>query len=97
MRVFMRGRNLDGHDDEAVLARVGLRVEQVEEMYRLLAIANYEDRFVIPTAHRELAEDAYELRGSCGFTFGNGCSDGRTNPSLFSGRNVGRKTASEVM
>jgi len=97
MRVFMRGRNLDGHDDEAVLARVGLRIEQMEEMYRLLAIANYEERFVIPTAHRELAEDAYELRGSCGFTFGNGCSDGRTNPSLFSGRNVGRKTASEVM
>ena len=41
-----------------------------------MAIANYEDRFVIPTAHRELGEDAYDLRGSCGFTFGNGCSGG---------------------
>ena len=28
-------------------------------MYRYLAIANYEDRFVIPTSHRELAEDAF--------------------------------------
>ncbi len=33
-----------------------------------MAIANYEDRFVIPTAHREVGEDAYDLRGSCGFS-----------------------------
>ena len=46
-----------------------------------MAIANYEDRFVIPTAHRELGEDAYDLRGSCGFSFGNGCSDGRPRPA----------------
>ena len=38
--------------------------------------ANYEDRFVIPTSHREISEDAYDVRGSCGFTFGNGCSGG---------------------
>ena len=48
----------------------------VEEMYRIMAIANYEERFVIPTTHRETAEDAYELRGGCGFTFGNGCAAG---------------------
>ena len=42
-----------------------------------MAIANYEDRFVIPTAHREFAENTFDLRGGCGFTFGNGCSDGR--------------------
>jgi nitrate reductase beta subunit len=23
-----------------------------------------------------VVEDAYDMRGSCGFTFGNGCSDG---------------------
>jgi nitrate reductase beta subunit len=34
----------------------------------IMAIANYEDRFVIPTTHREYAEDAYELRGGCGFS-----------------------------
>ncbi len=28
-------------------------------MYRYLAIANYEDRFVIPTSHREMAGDAF--------------------------------------
>jgi nitrate reductase beta subunit len=49
-------------------------------MYHLLAIANYEDRFVIPTTHREVVEDAYDLRGGCGFTDGNGCSSGNTGP-----------------
>jgi nitrate reductase beta subunit len=64
---------------------VGLSVAQVEDMYRIMAIANYEDRFVIPTTHREYAENAYDLRGSCGFSFGNGCSDGVSEPSLFGG------------
>ena len=48
----------------------------VEEMYHVMAIANYEDRFVIPTSHREETEDAYDIRGGCGFSFGNGCSGG---------------------
>ena len=86
MRAFMRGRHVDKTDDRAILEQVGLTVAQVDEMYRYMAIANYEDRFVIPTTHREHAEDAYDLRGSCGFTFGNGCSDGRSEPSLFGGR-----------
>ena len=41
---------------------------------------------MIPTTHREYAEDAFELRGSCGFSFGNGCSDGTSAPSLFGGK-----------
>jgi nitrate reductase / nitrite oxidoreductase, beta subunit len=53
-------------------------------MYRYLAIADYEDRFVIPTAHREISENAYEMKGGCGFSFGSGCSGGgRTETSLF--------------
>ena len=59
-------------------------------MYRYMAIANYEDRFVIPTTHREYAENAYDLRGGCGFSFGNGCSDGQSEASLFGGKK--RKT-----
>ena len=52
-------------------------------MYRVMAIANYEDRFVIPTTHREYAENTFDLRGQCGFSFGNGCSDGVSELSLF--------------
>jgi len=86
MRAYFRGVHVDKRADEGVLRQVGLSKAQVEEMYRTMAIANYEDRFVIPTTHREHAEDAYDLRGSCGFTFGNGCSDGKSGASLFGGK-----------
>ena len=70
----------------AVLQKLGLVPQQIDEMYQLMAIANYEDRFVIPTTHRELVEDAYDLRGGCGFTDGNGCSGGHSGQSLFGGK-----------
>jgi len=65
---------------------VGMSAAEVETMYQVMAIANYEDRFVIPTTHREYAEDAFDLRGGCGFSFGNGCSDGASEASLFGGK-----------
>ena len=84
MRAFMRARTVEREDKPAVLAQVGLSVAQIEEMYRYLAIANYEDRFVIPTAHREYAENAFDLKGGCGFSFGDGCSTGSAaSPNLF--------------
>lgn len=83
MRAYMRAKTVDGVIDQSIAKKVGLTAAQIDEMYRVMAIANYEDRFVIPTAHRELGEDAYDLKGSCGFSFGNGCSDGRTDQSLF--------------
>jgi len=86
MRAYMRARHVEKREEADVLKQVELTAAQVEEMYRYMAIANYEDRFVIPTTHREHAEDAYDLRGSCGFSFGNGCSDGVSEPSLFGGK-----------
>jgi nitrate reductase beta subunit len=83
MRAYMRAKTIDGVIDEKVAARVGLTPQQIEDMYHIMAIANYEDRFVIPTSHREIGEDAYELRGSCGFSFGNGCSGGSSGSNLF--------------
>jgi nitrate reductase beta subunit len=83
MRAYMRAKTIDGMIDETIARRVGLTGQAIEDMYHVMAIANYEDRFVIPTTHREWTEDAYDLRGSCGFSFGNGCSDGETTPSLF--------------
>jgi nitrate reductase beta subunit len=81
MRAYMRAKSIDGITDNAVAAKVGMTGQMIEEMYHVMAIANYEDRFVIPTAHREVSEDAYDVRGSCGFTFGNGCGgdDGAAN------------------
>jgi nitrate reductase / nitrite oxidoreductase, beta subunit len=86
MRAYMRSLHVEKRENAAVLRQVGLSVAQVEDMYRYMAIANYEDRFVIPTSHREHAEDAYDLRGACGFSFGNGCSGGESGASLFGGR-----------
>ena len=91
MRVYMRSVTVEGSPNERVLERAGLSSGQIEEMYRLMAIANYEDRFVIPSSHREEVEDAYDLRGSCGFSFGNGCSGGSGGGNLFGG--AGRRKA----
>ncbi len=85
MRAYMRAKTVDGVTDEAIARKVGMSAAQIEEMYRVMAIANYEDRFVIPTAHREMSEEAYGMRGSCGFSFGNGCSGGDSDVNLFGG------------
>ena len=84
MRAYMRGKTVEGFADEALAARVGLTGATIEDMYQIMAIANYEDRFVIPTSHREINDDAQSLRGSCGFSFGNGCSGGDSDANLFS-------------
>ncbi len=85
MRAYMRAKTVEGVVDEAVAQRVGLEPRMIEEMYRIMALADYEDRFVIPTTHREQVEEAYDLRGGCGFTDGNGCSSGVSGGSLFGG------------
>jgi nitrate reductase beta subunit len=86
MRAYMRDKHVERRQNLDVLKQADLTEAQVEAMYRYMAIANYEDRFVIPTTHREYAENAYDLRGGCGFSFGNGCSDGQTGTSLFGGK-----------
>ena len=86
MRAYMRSKTVDGAPAESLAERVGLTGQMIEEMYQIMAIANFEDRFVIPTTHREITEDAYDVRGSCGFSFGNGCSGGSTDSDLFGGK-----------
>jgi nitrate reductase beta subunit len=83
MRAYQRSVHVDQQENLAALQQVGLTKAEVEDMYRVMAIANYEDRFVIPTTHREYAENAFNVRGGCGFSFGNGCSEGVTETSLF--------------
>lgn len=92
MRAYKRAQHVEGEEDLAVLEDVDLSVEQVEEMYRYLAIANYEDRFVIPTAHREQAlKYAQAEANGCGFSFGNGCSDGNSETNIFGAKKTNRK------
>ena len=48
LREFMRKKTVDSVEHPDVPEALGLSAEQYEDMYRLLAIADYEDRFVIP-------------------------------------------------
>jgi nitrate reductase beta subunit len=107
MRAFKRAQTVHQHVDTAVLEQVGLDAETVEDMYQIMAIANYEDRFVVPSSHKEMAEDSFNEKGSCGFSFGNGCSDGVSEASLFGKKKQGsdifiempksRKTRTETL
>ena len=53
MRSYMRDINLGREPREEIAEAVGMTGEQVYEMYKLLAIAKYDDRYVIPTSSPE--------------------------------------------
>ena len=91
MRAYKRSQVVDNEENLAVLEEAGLTRTQVEEMYRYLAIANYEDRFVIPTSHKEYAGDALAMRGGCGFTFGGSVDDSQTGSNLFGKKRLTRR------
>jgi len=57
MRSYMRDINLGQAPRPEIPAAVGMDQESIYEMYRLLAIAKYEDRYVIPAAHSEQAKE----------------------------------------
>ncbi len=50
------------------------------EMYRLLAIAKYEERYVIPTAHAEQAHSLEELATDCSLDYDGGPGMGGSGP-----------------
>ena len=68
----MRERTISGEGDPELAAAVGMAPRELEEMFRLLAIARYEDRFVVPPAHRELAGRLATEQGACGLDFPGG-------------------------
>lgn len=72
MRIHMRNQQTGKTSESELLERVGMDAQEVEDMYRLLAIAKYNDRFVIPPAHREEVEDLFSEQGSCGLNFAGG-------------------------
>jgi nitrate reductase beta subunit len=84
MRSYQRSVHVEGQADTRALDAAGISEAQAKEMYRYLAIANYEDRFVIPTGHEETRlEDFHGFQGQNGFTFGNDSSPGISSNSLF--------------
>ena len=72
MRAYLRGITLGQDPDDSIPESVGMDGETLYEMYRLMAIAKYEDRYVIPQAHREQAHDLEEMGCSLDFDDGPG-------------------------
>jgi nitrate reductase beta subunit len=75
MRAYMRDVNLGRPTRPEIPADVGMSEEQMYDMYRLLAVAKYDDRYVIPTAYAvpdNLKEQVEETGCSLDFEGGPG-------------------------
>jgi nitrate reductase beta subunit len=70
MRAHMRNITLNQPQDDSIAASVGMTDLSMREMYRLMAIAKYNERYVIPKAHVEQAHDLEELGCSLDFDGG---------------------------
>ncbi|QES45751.1 nitrate reductase subunit beta [Streptomyces venezuelae] len=76
MRSHMRRVNLGEEQDPAIARAVGMDAEEIEAMYRLLALAKYDERYVVPTSYTA------PLPGSEGLDAG--CSlDGQDGPGMY--------------
>lgn len=82
MRSCMRSVNLGKEPDKRLLDSVGMTEQTARDMYELAAIAKYSDRFVIPSSHREVADNMYLGQGTAGFDFMEGCSGCSLNPHM---------------
>jgi nitrate reductase beta subunit len=86
MRSYMRDINLGRDPDASIPAAVGMSEEEMYDMYRLLAIAKYDERYVIPPAHAEQAHSLEEIATECSVSeYGGG------NPEIF-GEGSGSQT-----
>ena len=80
MRSYMRDINMGRDPDESIATAVGMTGEQMYDMYRLLAIAKYDERYVIPPAHAEQAHSLEELATECSLDFEGGPGMGGSGP-----------------
>ncbi len=73
VRYYMRYKELGKEIDNSKLEEVGLTPDDIEDLYRMLAIAKFEERFVIPTTTKEHGRDVYKEQGYTGFDFYQDC------------------------
>ncbi|GED99446.1 nitrate reductase subunit beta [Gordonia crocea] len=72
MRSYMRDIALGREPNPLIPASVGMDEESMVEMYHLMAIAKYADRYVIPTAHVEQGHQLEEMACSLDYEDGPG-------------------------
>ncbi len=80
MRAYHRRINLGEERDGSIAGSAGMTGAQIEDMYRLLAIAKYEERYVIPAAHAETAAGLEELDTGCSLDYEGGPGMGGSGP-----------------
>ncbi|MEO3795057.1 nitrate reductase subunit beta [Nonomuraea sp. B10E15] len=72
MRSYMRRLNLGQDPDESIAAAVGMDGPRIEDMHRLLALAPYDERYVIPKAHAEQGARLEETATGCSLDYEGG-------------------------
>jgi nitrate reductase beta subunit len=80
MRSYMRDINLGRNPNGDIPASVGMSEEDMYDMYRLLALAKYDERYVIPPAHTEQAHALEEIATECSLSYEGGPGMGGSGP-----------------
>ncbi|HSJ21195.1 MAG TPA: nitrate reductase subunit beta, partial [Nocardioidaceae bacterium] len=80
MRSYMRDINMGREPDGSIPESVGMTEEEMYDMYRLLAIAKYDERYVIPPAHAEQAHSLEEIATECSLNYEGGPGMGGSGP-----------------
>jgi len=85
VRIYRRWKTVGDIGEEKarqVLEDVGLTPELAEEIYYLTSLPKFDDRFVIPAAHREQAMEMMEFTGDKKGSVGFGFKEGTTRRGL---------------
>ncbi|MEM3556845.1 MAG: nitrate reductase subunit beta [Conexivisphaerales archaeon] len=69
IRIYMRAISVGVQPEWDLIKGSGMTEQEIKEAFRLLSIAKYEERFVIPNSHKELARDLYTDQGMVGLPF----------------------------
>ncbi|MEU3270050.1 nitrate reductase subunit beta [Saccharomonospora sp. NPDC006951] len=80
MRAYMRDINLGRPPRAEIPAKAGMSEEDMYDMYRLLALAKYDERYVIPPAHAEQAHGLEELATECSLDYEGGPGMNESGP-----------------
>ena len=80
MRSYMRDLNMGRAGDPGIPRSVGMDEATMYEMYRLLALAKYDERYVIPATHAEQAHGLEELATECSLDYDGGPGMGGSGP-----------------
>jgi nitrate reductase beta subunit len=90
MRRYMRAKNVGGEADPEIAREVAMDPVQMEAMFRMVAIGDYDERYVIPRRHGEASPAAFAEQGSCGIDFVNGAA---LPPGMADPRGAGPESA----